>query len=268
MNISRILSTSLLLSALLITAAPIPVAHAEEMQVADVSATPDKIDMEKYKRASHAAAGSVQSPLKAQPVAAIQAVPPKLDIPKLNEKDLTDPDEAALIKKTIPVAYTAPAMPVTDASESEALRISLDSPTVLRLDRDAVNVLVGSNENLRVVPDTNKSIILIPKKPGTTYFQAIDADGKTIMQRHVIIGSPKTNYIRIRRACVNGSQGCQQYSVYYCPDICHEVPIEQTASASNTVLPEETPGSAAPSAAPTAVTAPAEPLANTIPPGQ
>lgn len=115
-----------------------------------------------------------------------------------------------------------------DAVEMEPLRISPDQPTIVTLDRDAINIMVGSNRNLRVVPDTNRTIVLIPKEPGSTYFRAFDADGKIIMQRHVIVGAPKSNYIRIRRACVNGSdKGCREYSVYYCPDMCHEVSVMQ-----------------------------------------
>lgn len=128
-----------------------------------------------------------------------------------------------------------------DAAETEPLRLSLDKPEIIRLDRDAINVIVGSNENLRVVPDTNKTLLLIAKKPGSTYFRALDADGKIIMQRHVIIGSPTKNYIRIRRACANGNEGCKQYSVYYCPDMCHEVDVVQDAAGPGSAIPEETP---------------------------
>lgn len=136
--------------------------------------------------------------------------------------------------------------PVEDADEIAPLRITLDKPEIVRLDRDAINVIVGSNENLRVVPDTNKNLVLIAKKPGSTYFRALDVDGKVIMQRHVIIGSPNKNYIRIRRACANGTAGCKQYSVYYCPDMCHEVSVVQDAKAGAPAIPEATPASAAP----------------------
>lgn len=123
----------------------------------------------------------------------------------------------------------APPIDGLKASEQELapLMITPDKPEIVTLDRDAVNVIVGSDEQLRAVPDTNKSIILIPKKPGATYFKALDADGKVIMQRHVIIGAAKSEYVRIRRACANGAEGCQQYSLFYCPDTCHEVNVIQ-----------------------------------------
>lgn len=124
---------------------------------------------------------------------------------------------------------TSDVLLATDATELPPLRISPDKPEVIQLDRDAINVLVGSDETLRAVPDTNRTIVLIPKKPGATYFKAIDADGKIIMQRHVIVGAPEkgNKYLRIRRACANDDTNCKQYSVYYCPDMCHEVNVVQ-----------------------------------------
>jgi|GEM_PF-4830202 len=141
-------------------------------------------------------------------------------LPKVSEAELADAPEL-------------PALPVAavtqDATELPPLRISPDKPEVIQLDRDAVNVLVGSDETLRAVPDTNRTIVLIPKKPGATYFKATDAEGKVIMQRHVIVGAPDkgSKYLRIRRACANDDKACKQFSVYYCPDVCHEVNVVQ-----------------------------------------
>jgi Flp pilus assembly secretin CpaC len=131
-----------------------------------------------------------------------------------------------------------------DATELPPLRISPDKPEVIQLDRDAINVLVGSDETLRAVPDTNRTIVLIPKKPGATYFKAIDADGKIIMQRHVIVGAPEkgNKYLRIRRACAGDDTNCKQYSVYYCPDMCHEVNVVQgEATSQKSVTPDIAP---------------------------
>ncbi|PZP55136.1 MAG: hypothetical protein DI586_07785 [Micavibrio aeruginosavorus] len=178
----------------------------------------------KYKTQLEAAAASAKPvPVEQQEITS----PPLKNVDAIDQSELEDIDELP------PIAE--------DSLEIEPLRVSLDKPEIIRLDRDAVNVIVGSNENLRVVPDTNRNLVLIAKKPGSTYFRALDTDGKVIMQRHVIIGSPTKNYIRIRRACANGTQGCKQYSVYYCPDMCHEVNVVQDASGPGAAIPEETP---------------------------
>ena len=182
----------------------------------------------KYK-AQLAAAAAAAKPVAVQQETTTETPPtvPLKNIDAVDESDLQD------LEPLPPIAE--------DSAEIEPLRISLDKPEIIRLDRDAVNVIVGSNENLRVVPDTNRNLVLIAKKPGSTYFRALDMDGKVIMQRHVIIGSPNKNYIRIRRACANGVAGCKQYSVYYCPDMCHEVNVVQDTSGPGAAIPEETP---------------------------
>ena len=146
-------------------------------------------------------------------------------------------DEATAVTATssdVAGAQELPPLPsvATDTAEDTPLRISSDKPEVIKLDRDAVNVLVGSDETLRAVPDTNRTIVLIPKKPGATYFRAIDADGKVIMQRHVIVGAIEkgNKYLRIRRACAGDDTKCKEYSVYYCPDMCHEVNVVQNGA--------------------------------------
>lgn len=200
------------------------------LSFASTSFTPARAEgalAEKYKAQLAAAAAT------AKPIAVEQetrTAPPSVPLKNI---DAVDESELVDLEPLPPVAE--------DSAEIEPLRISLDKPEIIRLDRDAVNVIVGSNENLRVVPDTNKNLVLIAKKPGSTYFRALDVDGKVIMQRHVIIGSPHKNYIRIRRACANGTQGCKQYSVYYCPDMCHEVNVVQDTSGPGAAIPEETP---------------------------
>lgn len=154
-----------------------------------------------------------------EPAAGEEATTPNL---KVSQDDLQAAEEL-------------PALTAEDAAEIPPLRISPDKPEIIKLDRDAVNVLVGSEQTLRAVPDTNRTIILIPKQPGATFVKVTDADGKIIMQRHVIVGAPEksSKYIRIRRVCAEDAKNCKQFSVYYCPDICHEVNVVQNEAASS-----------------------------------
>lgn len=123
------------------------------------------------------------------------------------------------------------------ASKFPLIRLTPDKIEVLRLDRDAVNVIVGNSNHLLSVLETPRQILLIPRQPGATHFQALDAKGETIMERSVIIASPKQDYVRVRRACSSaaGGKDCAEFSVYYCPDMCHEVSVTQkTKSGGNT----------------------------------
>jgi hypothetical protein len=160
------------------------------------------------------------------------------EIPPIAEKELKLPPEMATeSSKAEPIKAS---LPVTDAEESDAIKITSDKPEIVRLDRQAVNVIVGSHETLRIAPDTNQTLVLIPKKPGSTYFKALDVNGKIIMQRHVIVGVAKKDYVRIRRTCAAGDSNCVQFSVYYCPDMCHEVSVTEDATSPSPMLPTET----------------------------
>jgi hypothetical protein len=156
-------------------------------------------------------------------------------IPPISEKDLEGAE-----------GVTIAASVIGEAAEDLPLKITPDKPEIVHLTRDVVNVIVGSEEHLRVVPDTNRTLIIIPKKPGATFFKALDNDGNVIMQRHVIIAAPQKKYIRIRRACADGDASCKGFSVYYCPDMCHEVSVVQDASTTESpIAPSEASSSGA-----------------------
>lgn len=54
------------------------------------------------------------------------------------------------------------------------------------------------------------------------------------MQRHVIVASPKEKYMRIRRSCAGSDDDtCQSTSVFYCPDMCHEIIMGSEEADSN-----------------------------------
>ncbi len=145
---------------------------------------------------------------------------------------------AAQAQDLIP-PVTAASAPGADADASTPdlatthpmLRLTPDKSDIVRLDRNAVSVIVGNPQHLSVVLDSPKTLVLIPRGAGATYFTVLDDKGEVVMQRHVVVASPKKNYVRIRRSCANdtgrGRSDCQPTSVYFCPDICHEVKTTQ-----------------------------------------
>jgi hypothetical protein len=124
-------------------------------------------------------------------------------------------------------------MPVKAASEVDIaidetnpthppVKLTPDKSELIRLDRKASTVLVGAPAHLNILPEGPNTLVLIPRAPGATYFTVLDGENKVIMQRHVIVASPKEKYVRIRKSCAT-SKGCQPTQVYYCPDMCHEI---------------------------------------------
>ncbi len=106
------------------------------------------------------------------------------------------------------------------------VRLTPDKSEIIKLDREARTIVVGNPEHLNVLADTSKTLILVPRQPGATHFTVLDGHGEVIMQRHVIVASPKERYVRVRRSCaMSDNKDCQETSVFYCPDMCHKVNI-------------------------------------------
>ncbi len=105
------------------------------------------------------------------------------------------------------------------------LNLSPDKSELVPLDRAAHSVIIGNSSHVTVMLDTPKLAVVIPREAGATYFTILDKDGNVVMQRHVVVSAPKKNYVRIRRSCGNVTDGqdCKPQSVYFCPDMCHEI---------------------------------------------
>ena len=99
-----------------------------------------------------------------------------------------------------------------------------DKPEIVQLDRSAVNILVGNDENLRAVLTPTAQSFPIPKN--STYFKAIDADGKSSCNATSFVGW-QNEYVRIRRACIQWSRRLQATQYVLLPDSCHEVDLIQ-----------------------------------------
>ncbi len=128
-----------------------------------------------------------------------------------------------------PVTAQSAALP-TETLDSEThpvLNLSPDKSELVRLDREAASVIVGNSNHVAVMLDSARLAVVIPRTPGATYFTVLDKDGNVVMQRHVVVAAPKKNYVRVRRSCSASGTGrnnnCQPTSVYFCPDMCHEI---------------------------------------------
>lgn len=127
-----------------------------------------------------------------------------------------------LMPVTTPPSGTA----VEDISATHPiLRLSPDKTEMVTLDRDAQSIVIGNPDHASVLMENPRLLLVVPRQPGATHFSVLDKDGAVIMQRHVVVAAPREKYVRIRRSCANASRGgnCEPVTVYYCPDMCHEV---------------------------------------------
>lgn len=120
------------------------------------------------------------------------------------------------------------------------IKLTPDKSELVRLEKPAGSVIVGNPNHVNILADSATTLVLIPRLPGATHFTVLDKDGIAIMQRHIIVASPKEKYLRVRRSCAaSDSESCQQTSVFYCPDMCHEIIIgngEDSSSSGDPLL--------------------------------
>lgn len=111
-----------------------------------------------------------------------------------------------------------------DAHTHPALKLTPDKSELLRLDQPAGSIIIGNPNHISILADTADTLVLVPRAPGATHFIVLGKDGTVLMQRHVIVASPQQKYVRVRRSCAGSDDDtCQSTSVFYCPDMCHEI---------------------------------------------
>lgn len=135
------------------------------------------------------------------------------------------PNAAMSAEKMIAITDDASSgVDVVETSQNDdVIKMLPDRPMVLKLDSDVANILIGNDLYLNIFPDSRRTLILMPLVPGATFFKALDEDGNVIIEKRVIVASPKEEYIRVRQACGPDDELCTFQSIYYCPDMCHNV---------------------------------------------
>lgn len=109
-----------------------------------------------------------------------------------------------------------------------ALKLTPDKSEIVRLDRPAGIVIVGNPLHINVLVDSTNTLVVVPRAPGASNFIVLDQNEDVIMNRHVLVSAPTKNYVRIRRSCGNSPDNCEETSMYYCPDLCHEITMDNS----------------------------------------
>lgn len=120
---------------------------------------------------------------------------------------------------------SAPAgLPVLKETTHPTIHLSPDDTHLIKLDKDAGLVVVGNPEHANVIADSTRTLVVIPRNPGATYFTVMAANGEILMRRMVIIAGPEQHYVRVKNTCRSGgSKSCNENNIYYCPDTCHKI---------------------------------------------
>ncbi len=112
----------------------------------------------------------------------------------------------------------------SDEHTHPSLKMTPDKSELVRLEGHAASIIIGNPNHLSILADSSQTLVLVPRAPGATHFTVLDKNGAVIMQRHVIVASPKEKYLRVRRSCAGtDDDSCRNTSVFYCPVMCHEI---------------------------------------------
>ncbi len=111
-----------------------------------------------------------------------------------------------------------------DEETHPPIRLTGDKSRILDMSEDVERVIIGNDAHLNILLDTSRRLIIVPRLAGATHFTLLGANGKVLMQRHVVIASPLEKYVRIRKTC-RELDACMPIRMFYCPGLCHEIAV-------------------------------------------
>ena len=103
----------------------------------------------------------------------------------------------------------SPARAQTTASNE--LVVLIDQATLVRLDRPAAEIVVGNPSIADVSVQSGKVLIVTGKSFGETNLIVIDADGKLIINRRLIVQEPRTGFVSVYRGAARQTLHCAPY---------------------------------------------------------
>jgi hypothetical protein len=82
-------------------------------------------------------------------------------------------------------------------SASRDVVVLMDEATILRLERPAAEIVVGNPSIADVAIQDSKSLVLTGKSFGATNLIVLDAQGKVIVNRRVVVGEAQSGYVTV-----------------------------------------------------------------------
>lgn len=126
-----------------------------------------------------------------------------------------------------------------DLNDVPTIYLSADKSEVMKLDQDAVSIVVGNSKHLNIVADSPRTLVLIARMPGVSNFSVIGKNGDPILERNVIVAGPEDKFVRIKNTCKSNDRSCKSTNIYYCPDTCHAVDLPDNANETASVTSYE-----------------------------
>ncbi len=89
--------------------------------------------------------------------------------------------------------------------------VLIDQASLVKLDRPAAEIVVGNPSIADVSVQSGKVLIVTGKSFGETNLIVIDADGKMIINRRLIVQEPRTGFVTVYRGSARQTLHCAPY---------------------------------------------------------
>jgi hypothetical protein len=112
------------------------------------------------------------------------------------------PQRLAVVAALLAIAVhpAAAADPVVD--------VLIDQATLVRLERPAAEIVVGNPSIADVSVQSGKVLVITGKSFGETNLIVVDADGKLIVNRRLIVQEPRTGFVTLYRGSARQTLHC------------------------------------------------------------
>jgi hypothetical protein len=94
------------------------------------------------------------------------------------------------------------------AASKDIVEVIIDQATLLRLDRPAAEIVVGNPSIADVSVQSGKVLIVTGKSFGETNLIVIDADGKVVASRRLIVQEPRAGFVTVYRGGARQTLHC------------------------------------------------------------
>lgn len=88
------------------------------------------------------------------------------------------------------------------------VKVLIDQATMLRLERSAAEIVVGNPSIADVAVQNSKILVLTGKSFGETNLIVLDAEGKVIINRRVVVEEPRDGYVTVYRGSARATLHC------------------------------------------------------------
>jgi hypothetical protein len=89
--------------------------------------------------------------------------------------------------------------------------VTIDQASLIRIDRPAAEIIVGNPSIADVAVQSGKVLIATGKSFGETNLIVLDADGKAVVSRRLIVQEPRTGFVTLYRGAARQTLHCAPY---------------------------------------------------------